>query len=93
MAAGEMEASMPDDPNDKRRRKQPSSFVVRTISTIVLLALLFATIWGGHIPCALALLLFQVRCRSCVHLADGSMLSTCLWSPRGATRAPQRACR
>lgn len=42
-------------------KRELSSFYVRALSTIVLLCLFSMTMWGGHIPCALVMFLFQVR--------------------------------
>lgn len=45
--------------HDAKPSKKSSGFVIRTISTVVLLALFLLVMWGGHIPCALVLITFQ----------------------------------
>lgn len=48
-------------PAPAKPKRELSSFYVRLLSTIVLLSLFSMTMWGGHIPCALVMFLFQVR--------------------------------
>lgn len=55
------------DKTQKSNRK-PSSFLVRTLSTIALLLVFVGVMWGGHIPSAIVVFIFQVRSRTRLHL-------------------------
>jgi hypothetical protein len=49
-------------------QRSRSGFLTRLFSTIVLLGLFCATMWGGHIPCAAVMVAFQVMISDLLHL-------------------------
>lgn len=53
------EDELEDEPA-KTEKKGRNQLFVRTVSTVVLLAVFLCVMWGGHIPCTLILILFQV---------------------------------
>lgn len=55
---------MPETP---KASKKPSSFLIRTLSTIALLLVFVGVMWGGHIPSAIVVCIFQVRSRTQAH--------------------------